>query len=188
MKGLKVEDYAYILDWLPQGAPGGNFGKREPLVYAIGDEEFKLFELVPKANAQVTIGTRTYIGKDTSEVKRDVVDHVKRRISYNELTNNAMSELEYVINDIVLDKETRFIRFFNEAEGISLRKHMLEELPGLGKKFMNAILDERKKGGFKSFSDLTERTGIKAPEKFIVARIVLEVSDPDRKRYIFVSR
>ncbi len=183
-----MEDYAYILDWLPNGQPGGNFGKREPLVYAIGDEEFKLFELVPKANAQVEIGTRTYIGKDTPEIKRDVIDHVKKRISFNELTNNAQTELEYAINDIVLANQARFTRFFNEAEGISLRKHMLEELPGLGKKFMNAILDERKKGDFKDFADLTERTGIKTPEKFIVQRIVLEVSDPERKRYIFVSR
>ncbi len=183
-----MEDYAYILDYLPQGSPGGNFGKREPVVYAIGDEEFKLFELVPKAGAQVDISTRTYIGKDTAEVKRDVIDHVKRRIGYDELTNNAMNELEYVVNAIVLDKQSRFIRFFNEAEGISLRKHMLEELPGLGKKFMNAILEERKKGDFKDFADLTERTGIKTPEKFIAARIVLEVSDPERKRYIFVSR
>lgn len=184
-----MEDYAYILDYLPQGAPGGgNFAKREPLVYAVGDEEFKLFELVPKANVQVDIGVRTYIGKDTAEVKRDVIDHVKRRIGFSELTNNAQSELEYAINDIVLANQTRFIRFFNEAEGISLRKHMLEELPGLGKKFMNAILEERKKGNFKDFNDLTERTGIKTPEKFIAARIVLEISDSERKRYIFVSR
>ncbi len=183
-----MEDYAYILDWLPQGAPGGNFSRREPLVYAIGDEEFKLFELVPKEGAQVEIGSRTYIGKDTAAVKRDVIDHVKRRIGYDELTNNAQSELEYAVNSIVLEKQDRFIRFFNEAEGISLRKHMLEELPGLGKKSMNAILEERKKGNFKDFADLTERTGIKAPEKFIVQRIVLEVSDPERKRYIFVSR
>lgn len=183
-----MEDYAYILDWLPQGAPGGNFGRREPLIYAVGDEEFKLFELVPKAGAQVTIGTRTYIGKDTAEVKRDVVDHVKRRIGYSELTNNAQTELEYAVEQIVVSNPARFIRFFNEAEAISLRKHMLEELPGLGKKSMTSIIEERRNSAFKDFADLTERTGIKAPEKFISARIVLEISDPERKRYIFVSR
>lgn len=182
-----MEDYAYILDYLAQGA-GGNFSKREPVCYAIGDEEFKLFELVPKAGAQVDIGVRTYIGKDTADVKRDVIDHVKRRIGFNDLTNNAQAELEYAVTDIVLAKQSRFIRFFNEAEGISMRKHMLEELPGLGKKSMTAILDERKKGNFKDFADLSERTGIKNPEKLIVSRIVLEVSDPDRKRYLFVSR
>lgn len=181
-----MEDYAYILDWLPMGA-GGNFGKsREPLIYAVGDEEFKLFELVPKAGAQVEIGTRTYIGKDGS--KRDVVDHVKRRIGFDEMTNNAQTELEYAIDTIVMANQPRFIRFFNEAEGISLRKHMLEELPGLGKKSMTAILDERKKGNFTDFADLSARTGIKNPEKFISARIVLEISNPERKRYIFVSK
>lgn len=183
-----MEDYAYILDYLPQGTACGGFSKREPVCYAIGDEEFKLFELVPKAGAQVDIGARTYIGKDTAEVKRDMIDHVKRRINYNDLTNNAQAELEYAISDIVMAKQDRFIRFFNEAEGISMRKHMLEELPGLGKKSMNAILDERKKGNFKDFAELAERTGVKSPEKLIVARIVLEISDPERKRYLFVSR
>ena len=183
-----MEDYAYILDYLAQGTSGGGFSKREPVCYAIGDEEFKLFELVPKAGAQVDIGVRTYIGKDTADVKRDIIDHVKRRINYNDLTSNAQAELEYAVNDIVLSKQMRFIRFFNEAEGISMRKHMLEEFPGLGKKSMMAILEERKKGNFKDFSDLSERTGVKNPEKLIVARIVLEISDPDRKRYLFVSR
>ena len=184
----RMEDYAYILDWLPNGQPGGGFGRREPLIYALGDEEFKLFELVPKAGAQVHIGTRTYIGKDTAEAKRDVVDHVKRRIGYEELTNGAQNELEYAVDEIVAANQERFIKFYNEAEAISLRKHMLEELPGLGKKMMNIIIEERRKGPFKDFADLSERTGIKTPEKFISARIVMEISDPDRKRYIFVSR
>lgn len=183
-----MEDYAYILDWLSQGSPGGGYSRREPLIYAVGEEEFKLFELVPKAGANVEVGTRTYIGKDTADVKRDVVDHVKRRIGYGDLTSNAQSELEYAVEEIVTANQPRYIRFFNEAEGITLRKHMLEELPGLGKKSMNTILEERKKGDFKDFADLSERTGIKAPEKFISARIVLEISDPDRKRYLFVSR
>ncbi len=143
---------------------------------------------MPKAGAQVDIGVRTYIGKDSANAKRDIIDHVKRRINYNDLTNNAQAELEYAISDIVVAKQSRFIRFFNEAEGISMRKHMLEELPGLGKKSMTAILDERKKGSFKDFADLAERTGVKNPEKLIVARIMLEISDPERKRYLFVSR
>lgn len=141
-----------------------------------------------KPGAQIDIGSRTFIGKDTAEVKRDAIDHVKRRIGYDELTSTAQSELKYAVDAIVMANQSRFVRFFNEAEGISLRKHMLEELPGLGKKSMNTILDERKKGAFKDFADLSERTGIKSPEKFISARIVLEISDPNRKRYIFVSR
>lgn len=183
-----MEEYAIILDYLPQGLTGGGYAKKEPVCYAVGDEEFKLFELVPKAGAVVTISDKVFIGKDTAEVKREVIDHVKRRINYKDLSNNAVAELEYAITDIVLSNQPRFIKFFNEAESISMRKHLLEELPGLGKKSMTAILDERKKEPFKDFADLTERTGIKNPEKLIAARICLEIEDPDRKRYLFVSK
>ena len=183
-----MEEYAYILDYLPQGLSGGNYSKKEPVCYALGDEEFKLFELVPKANAVINIGDRVFIGKDTAEVKRDVIDHVKRRVNFKDLNNNAVAELEYAVTDIVMANQPRFIRFFNEAEAISMRKHLLEELPGLGKKSMTAILDERKKEPFKDFADLATRTGVKNPEKLIAARIVLEIEDPDRKRYLFVSR
>ena len=183
-----MEEYAIILDYLPQGLSGGNYSKKEPVCYAIGDEEFKLFELVPRANAVINIGDRVFIGKDTAEVKRDAIDHVKRRINFKDLNNNAAAELEYAVTDIVMANQPRFIRFFNEAEAISMRKHLLEELPGLGKKSMTAILDERKKEPFKDFADLAARTGVKNPEKLIAARIVLEIEDPDRKRYLFVSR
>lgn len=185
---MPVEEYAYILDYLPQGVPSAGFGKKEPVCYAIGEMEFKLFELVAKPNAIVSIGERTFIGKDSETQKRDIIDHVKRRITYNDLTSNAISELEFVVTDIVKNDQTRFIDFINKAEAISMRKHSLEELPGLGKKSLNIILDERKKGSFKDFDDLAARTGIKAPEKLVVARILLEIEDPERKHYLFISR
>jgi putative nucleotide binding protein len=180
-----VEEYAYILDYLPQGTPSGNFGKKEPLCYAVGDEEFKLFELVPKKG--VVIGDRVYIGKDNA--KRTAIDHVKRRINSTELSRAADAELEYAVDGIVIAHQDRFIKFYNEAEPISMRKHLLEELPGLGKKTMQAIIDERtRNGAFKDFADLSKRAGVKTPEKLIAARILLEIRDPDRKRYLFVSR
>ncbi|MDR0509371.1 MAG: DUF655 domain-containing protein [Candidatus Methanoplasma sp.] len=182
-----MEEFAYVLDYLSQGIPTTNFGKKEPLCYALGDDEFKLFELVPKPNVVINIGERVYIGKDS--VKRTAIDHVKRRIGPSDLTHGAMAELEYCVNEIVLSNQTRFIRFFNEAEPISMRKHLLEELPGLGKKTMTAILDERTKGGpFKDFKELGERTSIKNSEKLISARIVLELKDNTMKRYLFVTK
>lgn len=182
-----MEEYAYVLDYLSQGIPANNFGKKEPLCYAVGDDEFKLFELIPKANSIINIGERVYIGKDAAQ--RTVIDHVKRRIGPSDLTHGAVAELEYCISEIVLSNQPRFIRFFNEAEAISMRKHLLEELPGLGKKTMTIILDERAKNGhFKDFKDLSERTSVKNPEKLISARIVLELTDNSMKRYLFVSK
>ena len=179
-----MEDYAYILDI---GTIAGGRDRREQRVaFALGDTDFKLFELVPKDNAAINIGDRVYIGKDAS--KRDAIDHVKRRISFTELPNMAASEIEYAVADIVKNNEARFIRFYNEAGPISLKKHLLEELPGLGKKTMMAILEERDKNGpFKGYEDLVTRVpAVKSPEKLIVARIVLEITDPSRKRYLFV--
>lgn len=168
--------------------PGAGMGKKEPVVYAVGDFEFKLFILVPKAKAVFGIGDRVYIGKETADKKRDAIDHVKSRISYGELTNNALAELEFAVTNIVKANEPRFLRFFNEAQGISVRKHLLEEIPGLGKKSVEEILKEREKEKFTSFADLTERAKIKVPERLIAKRIVEEIEKPDLKRYLFVSK
>jgi putative nucleotide binding protein len=186
-----MEDYAYILDI---GTIAGGRDRREQRVaFALGDTDFKLFELVPKDNAVINIGDRVYIGKEAS--KRDTIDHVKRRISFTELPNMAASEIEYAVADIVKNNEARFIRFYNEAGPISLKKHLLEELPGLGKKTMNAILAEREssRGSFKGYEDLSSRLSeyqkVQSfkPEKPVVARIVLEIEDPERRRYLFVQ-
>lgn len=183
-----MEEYAYVLDYLPQGTSISKFDKKEPVVYALGDSEFKLFELVAKPGVAVNIGDRVYIGKDGS--KRSAIDHVKRRVGYEDLSNMAASELEYSVESIVKANEGRFIRFYNEAGPVSIKKHLLEELPGLGKKTMMAILDERSKNGpFKGYEDLATRVpGVKNPEKLIAARVVLEITDPNRKRYLFVLR
>jgi len=182
-----VEEFAYILDYLSQGVPSGNFARKEPLCYALGDDEFKLFELVPKPGAVINIGERVYIGKDPEQ--RTSIDHVKRRVGPSELTHGAVAELEYCVIEIVLANQQRFVRFFNEAVPLSLKKHLLEELPGLGKKTLTAILDERAKNGhFKDLKDLSDRAGVKNPEKLVSARIVLELTDNSMKRYLFVSK
>jgi len=182
-----MEDYAYILDYLAQGLPDEKKFKREPLAYAVGETEFKLFELVPKEGVSINIGDRVYIGKETE--KRDKILHVKRRISYNELTNAAQSELTFILEDIVLRNEAVFVRFFNECEPISVRQHVLELLPGLGKKTMNAVLDERKKRPFTSFKDIEERVPtLRNPVKILSKRIETELSDPLEKYHLFVKK
>jgi len=186
-EGRALEDYARILDHLPQGHPDRSKFAREPVAYALGEDEFKLFELTPKEGAAITIGDRAYIGKDIDH--RDVIQHVKRRLGYDELTTAAQNEIPYVIGEIIKEKEDKFIRFFNEAQAITTRFHMLELLPGLGKKTMWAILEERKKGPFKSFEDLAKRVStIRHPEKVIGKRIEQEIANPGEKYHLFVAR
>jgi len=180
-----VEDYVYVLDYLPKGRGDVPSFKRQPLVYGIGENQFTLLELIPKKDATFTIGERIYVGKDPD--KRNKISKIKGRINYEGLTSTAHGEMPYVINDVVHQLEERFVKFFNEASAISTRFHVLELLPGLGKKLMHEILDERKKQPFKSFKEMQERIDfLRSPDKLISKRIELELTDPDQKYRIFV--
>ncbi|MBZ5529558.1 MAG: DUF655 domain-containing protein [Acidobacteriia bacterium] len=53
-----MEDYARILDYLPQGLPDEKMFHREPVAYAIGEDQFKLFELVPKQGITLNVGDK----------------------------------------------------------------------------------------------------------------------------------
>ena len=182
-----MEDYARILDYLPQGLPDERKFKREPVAYALGEAQFKLFELVPRPDAGLSVGDRVYIGKDL-DLRQEIL-HVKRRIGHEELTNAAQSELPYVIMEIIKANEPRFVKFFNEAQAITTRFHMLELLPGLGKKTMWSIIEERKKGPFKDFEDISKRVPMSHQvDKLVAKRIEEELSNPNEKYRLFVSR
>jgi putative nucleotide binding protein len=182
-----LEDYAYILDFLPQGLPDEKRYKRGPVAYGIGNYQFKLLELSPKSDATLQVGEKVYIGKEPDLRKK--ILHVKRRIGYNDLTNAAQSELPFILLDIIKADPERFLKVYNDAQAVTTRLHMLELIPGLGKKTMWAIIEERKKSQFKDFTDLEERVGtLHHPEKHLAKRIELELSDPHQKYHIFVAR
>jgi putative nucleotide binding protein len=182
-----LEDHAYILDYLPQGLPDERRFKREPLSFALGESEFKILELIPKDKVTLEIGERVYIGKDMN--LRDKILHVKRRVRFEDITNTAQNELSYIISEIVKANQDRFVKFFNDAQAISTRYHMLELLPGLGKKTMWSIIQERKKAPFQSFDDIEDRVGsLHQPYRLICKRIELELSDLNQKYHIFVTR
>ncbi|OPY51743.1 MAG: hypothetical protein A4E49_02145 [Methanosaeta sp. PtaU1.Bin112] len=181
----KREEIARILDYLPYGRSQDSRGyQKQPLIQAVGEANFVLMEMTPKEGAIPTAGTRVYIGSGS----RDIIDHVNRRIEYSELSNNAKLELTYQIVNIIMDNEARFIRYFNEAGPITTRMHALELLPGIGKKLMWAVLNERKKGAFKSFADLMERVkGLHNPEKIICKRVEDELIDDKIKYRVFTT-
>jgi len=181
----KREEVARVLDYLPYGrSPDTRSYQKQPLVQSVGETNFVLMELTPKDGVVPAAGTRVYIGSG----ERDMIDHVNRRIDYVELSNSAKLELPFQIQNIVLDNEARFLRYFNDAGPISTRMHALELLPGIGKKLMWAVLNERRKGQFKSFTDLTERVkGLHNPEKLIAKRVEDELMDDKIKYRIFTT-
>jgi len=181
----KREEIARILDYLPYGrTPDSRSYQKQPLVQSVGETNFVLMEMTPKEGVVPTAGTRVYIGSGS----RDTIDHVNRRIEYPELSNSARLELTFQIQSIVLENEARFVRYFNEAGPITTRMHALELLPGIGKKLMWAVLNERKKGAFKSFADLMERVkGLHNPEKIICKRVEDELMDDKIKYRVFTT-
>jgi len=179
-----VEDYVYVLDYLAKGRGDVPEFKRQPVVYGIGENQFTLLELVPRKADSFNIGERIYVGKDAN--KREKISKIKGRINYDDLTSTAHGELPYVLLDIVHNNEARFVKFFNEAPAISTRFHVLELLPGLGKKMMHEILDERRKKPFTSFQEMCDRINfLRSPDKLISKRIELELTDPEQKYRIF---
>ncbi len=182
-----MEDYAFVIDYLPEGRPDSKDYQHESLILALGKDEFKLFELIPKEGENFLVGDKVYIGKDTD--KREKIEHVKSRISWDELTHAAQSEVPYILEDIIDDEKDRFLKFYNNAHPITKKYHMLQLLPGLGKKKMNAILDKRKQNGeFESFEDLKDRVSlVHKPEKLIKDRIIEELKDNDIKYKVWVA-
>lgn len=179
-----MEDYVYVLDYLPEGRSDLPPHKRYPVVYGIGEDQFTLLEIMPKSGINFTIGERIYVGKDLA--KREKVAKIKGRISYDKLTATAHGELPYIIEEIVKKNEEKFVKFFNEAPPITSRFHSLELLPGLGKKILFEILEERKKKPFESFEDIANRVPfLKHPEKLIAKRVEIELSDPNEKYHLF---
>lgn len=185
-KRQEKEDIAYILDYLHYGRSDDSrpIYQKKPLIQAIGEKHFVLMELIPKENVVPNVHEKVYIG----DGDRPVIDHVKRRITYNELTHGAQLELSAVIEKIVLANEERFLAFFNDAYPITTRLHMLELLPGIGKKLMWGIIEEKKKGKFSSFKNLVERVkGLHAPEKLIAHRTMDELKDDNIKYRVFTT-
>ncbi|MBS3165259.1 DUF655 domain-containing protein [Candidatus Woesearchaeota archaeon] len=180
------EEAAIVLDYLPNGYPFENKPAhlKSPVAQAVGKTRFVLLELVPRTGTALQPLEEVYIG----EGKRDKIHHIQGRLAFERLTHTARAELEFVLKDIVQKEEARFVEFFNKAQPLSTRMHSLELLPGMGKKRMWEIVNERKIRPFSSFQDMQDRIKLMPdPRKVIISRILEELQGLD-KHSIFVER
>ncbi|WP_254768295.1 DUF655 domain-containing protein [Salinilacihabitans rarus] len=178
---------AVVLDYLPHGLSGDDRPRyqKSPAGYAMGVDDFQLYEVAFDEDVRVTIGRRVVV--EPTEEREAVVQC--RSVEYGDLSSGAQSEIEYVVHDLVEEDEERFVDFYNEAQPITLRLHQLNLLPGIGKKLRNGILEERKRKPFESFDDLEERvSGLHDPDEILVERILEELRDDDLKYRTFVGR
>jgi len=65
--------------------------------------------------------------------------------------------------------------------------HQLELLPGLGKKHMWEIIEQRDEKPFESFEDIKKRVKLMPdPEKSVIKRIIHEIEGQE-KHFVFVE-
>jgi len=176
----KYEEYAYVLDYLPYGRTSSDRPRHVaiPTVQVIGESYFTLLEAELKPGAATSPHERIYIGKD----RREKVSRIMGRINHEELTATAKAELQPVLEELIKNQELRFLDFFNQAQAVTPRMHALELLPGIGKKSMWQIVNQRERKLFVSFEDIRERTGVSDPTKTIARRIVQELSEESKYR------
>jgi len=169
------EEYAIVLEYLPNGYPLEK--KMMPLAQAIGKENLTLLELVPRRGINLEIGQEVYIG----EGKRPEIYYIFGRLRREKLTEAAKTQLEEFVKKIVLEREQKFVEFFNKALAINKRIHQIELLPGLGKKHMQEIIKQRQEKPFESFEDLQKRVqNLPDPKKAIEKRILKELTSLER--------
>jgi putative nucleotide binding protein len=185
MMEKRYEERAYVLDFLPHGRPGirptGRAGYRAgALVQLIGEEFFTLLEALAREGVVLKPQDRVYVGKDA----RQEITYIIGRIGFEELTAAARMELPGVISKIVLNREQWFVNFFNTARAVTPRMHALELVPGIGKKYMWQVINERERKPFVSYDDLQKRTELPNPVKLITKR-VLEELEGDSKYRLF---
>jgi putative nucleotide binding protein len=82
----------------------------------------------------------------------------------------------------VLGREKSFINFFNNARAITPRMHALELIPGIGKKYMWQVINERERKSFENYDDLQKRTELPNPVKLVTKRIMEELSGDSKYR------
>lgn len=183
-RGKKYEDYAYLLEELPHGRPGASrptYHSRS-ILQIIGESYFTLLEAEPRRNATFSPRERIYVGKEG----RTKVSHILGRITFDELTSTARSELPEVIEIIVKSDEEAFLSIFNKSQPVTPRMHALELIPGIGKRLMWQILEQRERQPFKSFKDLQEKVNLTDPVKLLARRVLKELSDGEK--YLLFTR
>jgi putative nucleotide binding protein len=178
------EEEALVLDFLQNGYATDNRPShlKTAIAQAIGVYNLNLLELVPRKDIFLQPLEEVYVGEE----KREKIHHVIGKIPYDKLTGTAKAELEHAIKAIMKEREQDFIEFFNKSQPLSTRMHSLELLPGLGKKAMWEIVEERRGDPFTSFANLKERVKGMDPEKLVLKRIIKELSN-EEKYNLFVK-
>ncbi len=172
----RYEEFAYVLDFVPRGKSYIIREREGPLVQAIGQERLTLLEILVTPDSDFIPGEKIAIGKEN----RTKIVSVLGKLNYDELSTEARTELQSVLEKLIVENEAHFVSYFNELQPLTPRLHALELIPGIGKTFMKQIVSERERKPFDNFADLEKRVGVHDPAKLLAKRIVEELSGGSR--------
>lgn len=178
MEKMAKEEWAIVLDYLPYGYALSR--ERMPIIIALGTEHFSLLELVPRKGVKIELQEKVYIG----EGQRDKIYFIKGRANPEKLTETAKINLQEVVHKILKEKPEIIVKFFNEAQAINKRVHMIEMLPGFGKKHTEQILKAREEKPFESVEDIKARVkNIPDPFKAVEKKIIQECTQKEKYKF-----
>ncbi len=170
------DEYAYVLEYLPFGLSDSKDRKATAIVIT---DSLGLLLVALKKDVKVDADQKVYIGEN----KRDEVHHIIERIIPDKLSGNALNLLKERINLIVKENEEKYIDIINKLGSVNVRLHSLSLIPGVGKKMVQKILEERRKALFTSYSDFDTRVGFTSGiANSIQERIMEELESKDKYR------
>lgn len=181
-RGMEV----YILDILQHGGVDKAGHSWHPICQVIEVPTFRLLEVnlnkkfIPDLKLQQKL---IYEGSEESPLGR-----VNKELKYDDLTHASSTTILEILENYVDEHEQKYVEFINTAGPITLKRHSLEILPGVGKKLMWEIINYREKHPFTSFKEIHENVPGFRPREILARRIVEELSDPDQKRFLFVKK
>lgn len=178
---MAMEDFAWVIEYMPSGHAAAL--RKEPAVQLLGTRFFTLLEATVTPASSIMLSQKVNVGKEG----RTEIVHIKGRIGYDDLTNGAREFLPSMLKKAVEEREGEFVSFINNARPISIRVHTLDLLPVIGKKTMEAIIQERETKPFETFADLHKRVPtLTDPVGVFVHRILSELQGHE-KYYLFTK-
>lgn len=176
----------YILDVLQHGRVDRSDKPHHswtPICQIIEIPNFQLFEIEMNKGSMVSIQDKVIISGPEGSLGK-----IQRKIKYEDLTPTSHDMLQETLYHFIQENESKYIEWFNKAGPITIKRHSLEVLPGIGKKIMWDIVNERNKKLFESFADMALRVPGLKPIELIAKRIVEELASDEEKHYLFVRR
>ncbi len=165
----KNEDYGIVLS---QKVTKDNINTAN----VMGTNKFTLINIELNEGVELRPQEKILITKDSDKVKK-----LNHRLSYDDLSNVELQEVEKAIHTIIITNENKYVDFFNRQSKEGTQLHFLD---GISRKNAIKVLDDKEKNGkFESFEDINKRISfIEDSEDLIAKRVLYELSELNKIR------